>query len=68
MAFLTDNEECKEAQPSRVNYLKWNLISIIFFILTVFPFMYMKFFSEKSLQNALKDEDDGSDDEDEKDD
>jgi hypothetical protein len=67
MALMTDNTECKEAQASRVDYLKWNLISIIFLIITVFPFMYLKCMSEKSLQDALK-EDDDSDDEDEKDD
>ena len=67
MAFMTDNQDCKDAQESRVNYLKWNMISIIFLVLTVFPFMYMKLFSEQSLQNALKDDDD-DDDEDEKDD
>jgi len=68
MALMTDNQECKDLQESRVGYLKWNLISIIFFILTFFPFMYMKLFSEKALQDALKDDEDGSDDEDEKDD
>ena len=67
MALMSDNTECKEAQASRVDYLKWNLISIIFLIITVFPFMYLKCMSEKSLQDALK-EDDESDDEDEKDD
>lgn len=67
MALMTDNQDCKDAQQSRFGYLKWNAISIIFFVLTMFPFMYMKFFSEQSLQSALKDDDDDDDDEDDKD-